>query len=390
MLRFLTAGESHGPALVAIIEGLPAGVPLDKRMINTQLVRRQSFFGRGPRMKIEQDQVEILAGVRKGSTLGSPLALLIKNLDWVNWQEIMAPDLTAIVPEKEEARKITRPRPGHADLAGGLKYQQTDLRNILERASARETAVRVAVGAVARSLLESLGCCLFSHVIQIGSVEANLREEDYLKMAGQAKDSPVACTDPEAEQEMIRVIKEAKERGNTLGGIFEVVCLGLSPGLGSHVHWDRRLDTRLAAAVMSIPAVKGVEIGLGFRGAAVPGLDYHDPIFYTPDRGFYRPTNHAGGLEGGMSNGEPLVLRAVVKPIPTLRCSLPSVDILTKEAVSAAVERSDVCIVPAAGVVGEAMVAWVLASAVLEKFGGDTLIEVQKRWQEHLNYIRQV
>ncbi len=389
MLRFLTAGESHGPGLTAIIEGLPAGVPLDQRAINVQLKRRQRSFGRGARMKIEQDEVEILAGVRKGLSLGSPIALFIKNLDWVNWQDVMSANPAEIVPEKEEARKLTRPRPGHADLAGGLKYRQADLRNVLERASARETAARVAVGTVARIFLEKLGCRVISHVVQIGSVAVNSLDADYFKISELAVESPVACADSEAAGKMVREIEQAREKGETLGGIFEIICLSLPPGLGSHVHWDRRLDARLAAALMGIPSVKGIEVGLGFRGAPVPGSAYHDPIYYSPRAGFYRSTNHAGGLEGGMTNGAPLVLRAVVKPIPTLRTPLPSVDFLTKEPVQAAFERSDVCVVPSAAVVGEAMAAWVLASAVMEKFGGDTFDEVRRRWEEYLSYIEQ-
>ncbi|NPV28499.1 MAG: chorismate synthase [Firmicutes bacterium] len=389
MLRLLTAGESHGPALVAIIEGLPAGVPVDKGAIDVQLRRRQFSFGRGARMRIERDQVEILAGVRKGLSLGSPIALMVRNLDWVNWRDVMSPDPAEIVPEKEEERRLTRPRPGHADLAGGLKYRQEDLRNILERASARETAARVAAGAVARLFLENLGCSLVGHVVQIGSVAVDSLGPDCLEAAARAAENPVACADQAAAGKMIEAIEQAGEKGDTLGGVFEIICLGLPPGLGSHVHWDRRLDARLAAALMSIPSVKGVEVGLGFRGAALPGSAYHDAICYTPEEGFYRPTNHAGGLEGGMTNGAPLVLRAAVKPVPTLRTPLPSVDLLTKKPVEAAFERSDVCVVPAAAVVGEAVVAWVLASAVLEKFGGDTLEEVRTRWEEYLSYIRQ-
>lgn len=393
-MRFLTAGESHGPALTAIIEGFPAGVPIEKKHIDVQLLRRQSSFGRGGRMKIEHDEVQILSGVRKGVSLGSPIALLIKNRDWVNWQDVMASDPLEIVPEREQAKSLTRPRPGHADLSGALKYRQQDLRNILERASARETAVRVAVGTVARALLENLGCSLCSHVVQIGSVVCDPgaafstdSPADYLEFARLAASSPVACTDQKATREMMRQIERAQAQGDTLGGIFEIDCLGLPPGLGSHVHWDRRLDTNLTAALMGIPSVKGVEIGLGFRGAGVPGSAYHDQICFKDGLGFYRPTNHAGGLEGGLTNGEPLVLRAAVKPVPTLGNPLPSVDFLTKEESRAAIERSDVCIVPAAAVIAEAMVAWVLACAVLEKFGGDTLTEVRERRQEYQTYL---
>lgn len=393
MLRFLTAGESHGIALTAVIEGFPAGVPIDKRAIDEQLRRRQDSFGRGERMRIERDEVEFLSGVRNGLTLGSPIALLIRNRDWENWRDVMAASAQEISPEREAEKRVTRPRPGHADLPGALKYRQSDIRNVLERASARETAARVAVGAVAQSLLGQLGCSVFSHVVQIGSVSCNDRDfgtEDFSAVAEAARRSPVSCADAEKSEEMIREIELAKESGDTLGGVFEVVCLGLPPGLGSHVHWDRRLDARLAAALMSIPSVKGVEIGLGFRGAALKGSEYHDQICYEKGRGFYRAANRAGGIEGGMSNGEPLVIRAAVKPVPTLRKPLLSVDLLTKQESAAAVERSDVCVVPAAAVVGEAMAAWVLADAVLEKFGSDTLEEIRARWLEYWEYLRRV
>lgn len=393
MLRFLTAGESHGPVLSAIIEGFPAGVPLDRRAIDEQLRRRQSSFGRGERMKIESDEVELLSGVRNGLTLGSPIALVIRNRDWENWRDVMSAEVQEINPERVAKKSVTRPRPGHADLAGALKYRQSDMRNILERASARETAARVAAGAVARALLEQLGCKIFSHVVQIGSVSCSDVDPDpqeYASIARLAVELPVSCADRDKADEMIREIERAKEKGDTLGGVFEVVCLGLSPGLGSHVHWDRRLDARLAAALMSIPSVKGVEIGLGFRGVCLPGSEYHDPICYEGGRGFYRATNRAGGLEGGMTNGEPLVIRAAVKPIPTLRNPLPSIDFFTKQEIDATVERSDVCVVPAAAVVAEAMAAWVLADAVLEKFGNDTLVEIRARWLEYWEYLRQV
>ncbi|HHW40745.1 MAG TPA: chorismate synthase [Syntrophomonadaceae bacterium] len=393
MLRFLTAGESHGPALTAIIEGFPAGVPLDKQVIDEQLKRRQSSFGRGGRMKIERDEAEVLSGVRKGLTLGSPITLVIRNRDWENWHDVMSADAGEINAEREAEKRITRPRPGHADLAGALKYRYTDLRNVLERASARETAARVAVGTVARMLLEHLGCMIFSHVVQIGVADCNTADADrkeYAEIAELARSSPVGCADREKAGEMIQEIERAQEAGDTLGGVFEVICLGLPPGLGSHVHWDRRLDTRLAAALMSIPSVKGVEIGLGFRGVGLAGSKFHDPVCYEKGRGFYRPTNHAGGIEGGMTNGEPLVMRAAVKPVPTLRNPLPSMDLFTKEEAGAAVERSDVCVVPAAAVVAEAVTAWVLADAVLEKFGKDTLDEIRLRWQEYRAYLEKV
>ncbi|MDD3315013.1 MAG: chorismate synthase [Syntrophaceticus sp.] len=386
-MRFLTAGESHGPALTAIIEGFPAGVEISKERIRTQLQRRQSGYGRGGRMKIEKDRVQILSGVRKGLTIGSPITLQIKNLDWENWREVMSSDLEDYVPEKGEAWALTRPRPGHADLAGGLKYgHQEDMRNVLERASARETAIRVAVGTVGRILIESLGCNIMSHVVQIGRVVVeepgcSLSYSELDELSEKASASLVGCADTEVAQKMMEEIDLAAERGDTLGGVFEVVCAGLPAGLGSYVHWDRRLDSRLAAAVLGIPSVKGVDIGLGFRGAGVLGSRYHDEIRCDPQGGLYRPTNHAGGLEGGVTNGEPLVLRAVAKPIPTLGTPLTSVDLRTRKESTAAVERSDTCIVPAAAVVAEAVVAWEIAVAVLEKIGGDTMTEIQERFE---------
>lgn len=395
MLRFLTAGESHGPALTAIIEGFPAGVEISKEKIRVQLQRRQSGYGRGERMRIEKDRVQILSGMRKGLTIGSPITLQIKNLDWENWREVMSGDPEEYSPAKGKAKALTRPRPGHADLAGGMKYgHREDLRNVLERASARETAIRVAVGTVGRILIESLGCQLLSHVVQIGRVVVKAPEyfPTNSKLAGfseKALASPVGCADTAAAQYMMKEIDLAAECGDTLGGVFEVICTGLPAGLGSYVHWDRRLDSRLAAAVLGIPAVKGVDFGLGFRGAGVFGSGYHDEIRCGPQGGLDRPTNHAGGLEGGVTNGEPLVLRAVVKPIPTLGTPLTSVDLRTGKESTAAVERSDTCIVPAAAVVAEAVVAWEIAAAVLEKFGGDTMTEIQERFQEYLAYVEQ-
>lgn len=391
MLRFLTAGESHGPALTAIIEGFPAGVEISKEKINTQLERRQSTYGRGGRMKIEKDRVKILSGVRRGLTLGSPIALQIINLDWKNWREVMSSNQDEYVPEKAADRALTRPRPGHADLAGGLKYHHhEDLRNVLERASARETAVRVAVGTVGRILMESLGCNVISHVVQIGGVQIPEYTTSHLELAEKAFVSPVGCGDPGTASAMIEEIDKAARSGDTLGGVFEVICTGLPPGIGSYVHWDRRLDSRLAAAVLGIPSIKGVDFGLGFRGAGVFGSGYHDQICITPQGKLYRPTNRAGGLEGGVTNGEPLVLRAVVKPVPTLGNPLTSVDLKTKEESLAAVERSDTCVVPAAAVIAEAVVAWEIAAALLEKFGGDTLSEIQEHYQQYLAYIRQI
>jgi chorismate synthase len=334
-------------------------------------------------MAIERDRVEILAGVRGGRTLGSPVALFIANRDWCSWQEIMAPG-----PEALAERVVTRPRPGHADLAGGLKYHQADLRNILERASARETAARVAAGAVAAALLKELGITVAAHVVRIGPVEVKGAVE--FSAALQIWESPVYCADPEAGLAMVAAIEEARQKGDTLGGVVEVLAAGVPAGLGSHVHWDRRLDGRLAQALMSIPAIKGVEIGAGFQLASIPGSQAHDAIIYREGQGFYHPTNRAGGLEGGMTNGETLVLRATMKPIPTLMNPLPSVDFLTKRPAPAAIERSDVCAVPAAAVVAWAAVVWVLSGAVLEKFGGDYLPEIQERMAAYREYLRSI
>lgn len=367
MLRFLTAGESHGPCLTAVIEGLPAGVEVAAAAINRDLARRQRGYGRGGRMRIEQDRAEILSGVRFGRTLGSPVTIRIQNRDWENWQDAMAP---AGDPAGEP---VTAPRPGHADLPGALKYDHQDVRNVLERASARETAARVAVGAVARQVLAAVGIKVAAHVVSIGGVAAGTGERlSFSQIAGAAA-SELGCADAAAEAAMRAVIDAAGERGDTVGGVFEVAAAGVPPGLGSHVHWDRRLDARLAGALMSVPAVKGVEIGEGFGFAALSGSLAHDEIYYDRERGYYRPTNRAGGLEGGIANGETIVVRAVMKPIPTLMTPLASVDIATKRPARASVQRSDVCAVPAAAVAGEAVTAVVLAEALLEKFGGDSL-----------------
>lgn len=391
--RFVTAGESHGPALTAIVEGVPAGLPLQAAFIDADLQRRQGGYGRGGRMRIESDRAEILAGVRHGETLGSPIALQVRNRDWANWSQIMSPDPLDEAVGDEALRRVHLPRPGHADLIGLLKYGRSDARDILERASARETAARVAAGAVAKRLLEELGITLGSHVVMLGGIEAEIPTElpDPLNAAVDA--SPVRCLDPEAEARMIDAIDEAKRAGDTLGGVFEVVARGVPVGLGSHVSWDRKLDGRLAAAVMSIQAIKGVEIGLGFEAAARPGSRVHDAIIAEPNRiraaGYGRTSNRAGGLEGGISTGLPLVVRGAMKPISTLMQPLQTVDLRTGEAGQAVRERSDVCAVPAAGVVGEAMVAIVLADAVLEKFGGDSLVEVQRNLAGYLDQLRE-
>ncbi len=371
-LRWLTAGESHGPKLTVIVEGVPSGLPLLAEDIDLDLGRRQRGYGRGGRMKIEQDRAEISGGVRGGETLGSPIALTIVNRDHESWRDRMSPGPLPSVPEP-----LTRPRPGHADLAGGLKYDRHDLRDILERASARETAARTAAGAVARRLLGLLGVDLFAHVVVLGPVTVTVPPLPYPELKALARASDLACTNPDDASRMRSAILEAAHAGDTLGGVFEVVALGVPPGLGSHVHWDRKLDGRLAQALVSIHAVKAAEIGDGWQAARLRGSEVHDPIGYdAEDRRFTRASNHAGGLEGGVTNGEPIVCRAAMKPIATLRRALPSVDVCTKEPFLAAFERSDVCAVAAASVVGEAMVALTLADAMLEKFGGDSLGEV--------------
>jgi len=386
-LRFTTAGESHGPALVAIVEGLPAGLPVTAAFVNTQLARRMQGHGRGARMQIEQDAIQWLGGIRAGETLGSPIAMQIANRDWANWQDVMAPEGT---PGESRRRQVTRPRPGHADLVGVLKYDRSDARDILERASARETAARVAAGALARRLLEEFGVDIGSHVVSLGGIAAHPPAPLPAPLNEASDRSSVRVLDPAAEQAMIRRIDEAKAAGDTLGGEVEVVVTGLVPGLGSHVSWDRKLDGRLAALLMSIPAVKGVEIGLGFEAARRPGSAVHDPILAAPVRGagvrvgYGRQTNHAGGLEGGMTTGEPLVVRVAMKPISTLMTPLPTVELTTGQPASAQSERSDVTAVPAMGVVAEAMVAIALADAMLEKFGGDSLGEMRRNVDGYL------
>lgn len=391
-MRFLTAGESHGPALVAIIEGFPAQVPVTKEALDRELARRQWGYGRGGRMKIEQDQVEILAGVRAGETMGSPICFRITNRDWTRWSAVMDPftppeaatvALAADPVLAKVSTVVTTPRPGHADLSGAFKYGYTDLRNIIERASARETAARVGVGAFAKILLAQLGIYVGSYVTRLGAVGEDAGHP--LTPAEQARvdQSPVRALNPEQTAAMVAAIEDAKAKRETLGGTFVVYATGLPPGLGSHVHWDRRIDGQLAQAVMSIPGIKGVEFGAGFKAADLVGSRMHDAISYTPQNGWQRSGNQAGGVEGGMTNGEPLILRAAMKPIPTLYQGLPSVDLETREPRTAGAERSDLTAVPAAGVVAEAMVAWVLASAMQEKFGGDTLPELQQAFHAY-------
>jgi chorismate synthase len=387
----LTAGESHGKALVAILEGMPAGVPLDKGKIDIQMKRRQSGFGRGGRMKIESDRVEILSGVRFGKTLGSPIALLLENKDWPNWQKRMDPAAGS------DPDPIHIPRPGHADYAGGLKYGHQDLRNVFERASARETAMRVALGSVLSQFLECFDIWIGSHVIQIGSVEnastfldacnpmTEHSRNQIMKSSELADASPVRCGNPLAEKRMVQAIQLAMDSGDSIGGVFETAALNVPVGLGSYAFWDRRIDARIASAFMGIPGVKAVEIGSGFQSGKQPGSEYHDIFFLGKNKTVQRKTNHAGGIEGGMTNGLPVLIRAAMKPIPTLVKPLPSVDLSAQTEVLAHQERSDVCAVPSAAVVGEAMLAMQLADAFCERFGGDSLDQIKRHVATHVN-----
>jgi chorismate synthase len=387
MLRFLTAGESHGPSLVAILDGMPAGLGLTRETIDRQLGRRQLGYGRGRRMAIESDHVEILSGVRHGLTLGTPIALQIGNKDWANWQWTMAVEQEPLSSASGAHRAaVPRPRPGHADLAGALKYGHQDLRDVLERASARETAARVAVGACAGALLEHFGIRVVSHVTSIGSVRLpNAYGRSFDEAAALDADDVLRCVDAACQEQMIAAIDSARAAGDTVGGSFEVIARGVPAGLGSYAQWDRRLDGRLAQALMSVPAIKAVEIGEGVSAASRPGSTVHDPILPASDPQrpgrLTRPTNHAGGIEGGVSNGEEIRTTAYMKPIPTLMSPLPSVDLTTGRDAPASVERSDVCAVPAASVVGEAVVAIVLADAFLETFGGDSIPDLTRSFE---------
>jgi chorismate synthase len=384
MLRYLNAGESHGKYLLAVLDGVPAGLPLTPEMVNRDLIRRQQGYGRGGRMRVETDRVEFACGVRHGRTLGSPIGLLIANKDWENWKDVMAVEPCQEPPDKV----VTRPRPGHADLVGAIKYGHRDIRNVLEKASARETAIRVAVGSVAKALLGQFGMRVVSYTVEIGGIMAT-RVDDPLVAYEKAEHSEVRCPDETAGALMVERIRTAKHKGDTLGGVFEVVVTNPPIGLGSYAQWDRRLSARLAMAAMSIQAMKGVEIGMGFEAARRFGSEVHDEIYYEKDgRKFYRKTNNAGGLEGGMTNGEPIVVRVAMKPISTLYTPKKSVDIETKEPFDAAVERSDICTVPAAGVVGEAVIAFEIANAMIEKFGGDSLEEMKRNYDAYLSYVR--
>jgi chorismate synthase len=384
MLRYLSGGESHGPELTVIVDGFPSNVRISKEKIDEQLRRRQQGYGRGFRMKIESDEVEITSGVRFGKTLGSPITMHVRNRDFAHWTDRMA-----VWDEPSQAvKEVHRPRPGHADLAGAIKYDHTDIRNVLERASARNTATMVAAGALARQLLEQFEIRVTAHVVEIGGVRAENIPDDLEELARRADASPVRTADPAAEKKMIAVIDRAKDNGDTVGGVFEVIVTGCPIGLGSYVHPDRKLDGRLAAALMSIQAIKGVEIGLGFEAARRFGSQVHDPILHDGSR-YVRPTNGAGGLEGGVTNGEPIVLRAAMKPISTLYKPLASVNMETKAAEPATVERSDYCAVPAASVVGENVVAWVVAQAFLEKFSGDSLEQIRDMYNAYQNRVSQ-
>ena len=388
MLRFVTAGESHGETLVATLSGMPAGVPVDLGRINRELWRRQQGFGRGGRMKIETDKAHIVSGVRHGHTIGSPIAILLENRDWKNWTETLP--VEDYDGSGEHARPVNRPRPGHADLAGGIKYNYPEARYILERASARETAARVAAGAFAKLLLSEFGIEVLSHVVAVGDVEIgrSVAWDELLALA--AKDDVLLnCVDPDVEQRMKAVVDNAMRAKDTCGGVFEVVVRGAPVGLGSHVSWDAKLDGRLAQAIVSMQAVKGVEIGSAALAAASPGSKVQDTIHYDRDaRQFTRGSNNAGGLEGGITNGQDVVVRGFLKPISTLRRPLESVDLATRESASAAYERSDVAVIPAAGVIGEAMVALTIAAAFLEKFGGDSLGEVRRNYNGYLHQVR--
>ncbi|MBM3795585.1 MAG: chorismate synthase [Acidobacteria bacterium] len=388
MLRFETAGESHGQCLVATLAGLPAGMPVSVEQVNHELWRRQQGFGRGGRMKIETDTVQIVTGVRHSQTIGAPIAMIVENRDWKNWTEILP--VEDYEGSAEKRKKLTRPRPGHADLAGCIKYDYLDARYVLERASARETTARVAVGALAKQFLAQFGIGILSHVIQVGPEKLGRAATwEELVALSERQDVLLGCVDAEAEQRMKAVVDEAYRTGDTIGGVFEVVAHGLPVGLGSHITWDTRLDGKLAQAIVSIQAVKGVEIGHAAEGAASFGSKVQDTIHYAKDeKQFHRGANRAGGLEGGMTNGEDLLVRGFLKPISTLRRPLESVDLETREASAAAYERSDVAVVPAAGVVGEAMVAIVLAQAFLEKFGGDSLRETRRNFESYQEQVR--
>ncbi|PID16665.1 chorismate synthase [Sporosarcina sp. P34] len=392
-MRFITAGESHGPQLTAIIEGLPAQMELTAEMINKELKRRQGGHGRGRRMQIEKDRVEISSGVRHGKTIGSPVTLTVVNDDWKHWTGIMGVEpLPEDVKPEDVKRQITRPRPGHADLVGGMKYGHRDLRNVLERSSARETTMRVAIGAVAKQFLRQLGIETVAHVTEIGGIEtdsATYADLSIEELRAIVEEDAVYCADKEASVKMTEAIDDIKKRGDTLGGVVEVIIEGCPPGIGSYVQFDRKMDGKLAGAMMSINAFKGVEVGLGFDMAKMPGSEVHDEISWNKERGYYRKSNRLGGLEGGMTTGMPIVVRGVMKPIPTLYKPLESVDIDTKESFVATIERSDPCAVPAASVVAEHVIATEMAKAIMEEFRSDTMDALQKDIEQYRQYVKE-
>jgi chorismate synthase len=388
-MRYLTAGESHGPQLTTIVEGVPAQLELVAEDINVDLRRRQGGYGRGRRMQIEKDQVQILSGVRHGKTTGAPITLVVENKDWTHWTKVMGAEPLSEDEEKEVKRQVTRPRPGHADLNGAIKYGHRDMRNVLERSSARETTVRVATGAVAKKILHTFGIQVGGHVLEIGGVKAHETQFESIKdLQERSEASAVRCLDKEAESAMIEAIDKAKLEGDSIGGVVEVVVSGVPIGLGSHVHYDRKLDAKLAAAIMSINAFKGVEIGIGFEAARRPGSEVHDEILWNEEDGYSRKTNNLGGFEGGMTNGMPIVIRGVMKPIPTLYKPLQSVDIDSKEPFAASIERSDSCAVPAASVVAESVIAWEVANALLETFGHDRIDAIDQNIKSHNEHAR--
>ncbi|WP_212935876.1 chorismate synthase [Bacillus hominis] len=388
-MRYITAGESHGPQLTTILEGIPAGLSLVANDINEELARRQKGYGRGRRMQIEKDQVQIVSGVRHGKTMGSPIALVVENRDFTHWTKVMGAEPLTEQEEKEMKRQVTKPRPGHADLNGAIKYGHRDMRNVLERSSARETTVRVAAGAVAKKILAELGIQVAGHVVEIGGVQVeNIKYNSIAELQSTTEASPVRCLDEKTGKKMMQAIDDAKANGDSIGGIVEVVVEGMPIGVGSYVHYDRKLDAKLAAAIMSINAFKGVEIGIGFEAAHRPGSEVHDEILWDEVQGYRRKTNNAGGLEGGMTTGMPVVVRGVMKPIPTLYKPLQSVDIDTKEPFTASIERSDSCAVPAASVVAEAVVAWELATALIEQFGLDRIDLIRENIEKHNEYAR--
>ena len=379
MIRMLSAGESHGKVLVAIVEGLPAGISVDIDFINNELSRRQKGYGRGSRMKIEKDKIKIISGVRNGETIGPPIAFFIENLDYEKWKPTMS-----VTNLSENVKAVKIPRPGHTDLSGVLKYNRSDIRDILERSSARETAFRVAAGGFFKLFLRYFVIKIYSHTISIGNISA---EKKVISLQ-EAEKSPLRCLDPEAEKRMISLINEVKEEGDSIGGVSEIVAENIPVGLGSHISYDKRLDAKIGKAMLSIPSVKGVEIGPAFENTKLKGSQVHDEIFYSQQKGFFRKTNRAGGVEGGISNGENLIVRIAIKPIPTLMKPLNSVNIETKRQEKAHVERSDTCIVPAAGVIGEAMMAFVLSDLIVEKFGGDNISDIKLNFENYRRRLR--